>query len=94
MKKVPTIAAAVAAAGMLNALNISTAHADAGDQCMPPVWIHHGWIVGSQQTCWHPDDTYTTCTSIGTTGDGPGSCTTLPGAPAPTPGNKLQIGPQ
>lgn len=92
MRKIVAAVAIAAALQLATVVANSTAHADPGDQCMPPVWIRHGWIPGTQQTCWHADGSYTTCTSMGTTGDGPGACYTFPGAPAPTPGNKLQIG--
>lgn len=84
----------VAAAASLILMPTGTANADPGQRCTLPTWnTVYGIPVGSSITCFNPDGSYQTCNSIGTQGDGPGTCFNYPAPPAPSPGNLLPINP-
>jgi hypothetical protein len=89
------IAASIAAAALAMAgLGPGLAHADPNQTCTAPVWVTDmGIPIGSRTTCFHPDGSYQVCTSLGTAGNGPGTCINYPAAPAPTPGGLLPINP-
>jgi hypothetical protein len=66
---------------------------DYGDSGQPPVWVtKFGVPIGSRTTYYNPDGSYQIRTSMGTLGNGPGTCINYP-APAPAPGNLLPINP-
>jgi hypothetical protein len=70
------------------------AHADPKQTCTPPQWVTDmGVPIGSRTTCFNPDGSYQVCTSLGTAGNGPGTCLNYPAAPAPSPGGLLPINP-
>jgi hypothetical protein len=71
-------APAVAMAG------VGLAYADPNQTCTAPVWVTDmGVPIGSRTTCYNPDGSYQVCTSLGTAGNGPGTCINYPAAPAP-----------
>jgi hypothetical protein len=89
------ILAALATIPMALALGTGTAHAAPGQNCTPPYWVRGGFgiPIGTRTMCFNPDGSEEICTSLGTTGNGPGSCITYPPAPAPQPGSLIPIGP-
>jgi hypothetical protein len=89
------IAAAIATAALAMArLGPGLAHADPNQTCTPPQWVtDFGVPIGSRVTCFNPDGSYQVCTSLGTAGNGPGTCINYPAAPAPAPGGLLPINP-
>jgi hypothetical protein len=81
---------AMAAAG----LGVGLAHADGNQTCTPPQWVTYWTVpIGSRSTCFNPDGSYQVCTSMGTQGNGPGTCINYPAPPAPAPANLLPINP-
>ena len=75
-------------------LGLGLAHADGKQMCTPPQWVTY-WTVpmASRVTCFNPDGSYQVCTSMGTAGNGPGTCLNYPAAPAPSPGGLFAINP-
>lgn len=70
------------------------AQADPNQTCTAPVWVTDmGIPIGSRTTCFNPDGSYQVCTSLGTAGNGPGTCINYPAAPAPAPGGLIPINP-
>lgn len=94
-KKGPSmLRTAIITTALIAATTIPGAHADPGQRCTPPTWnTVYGVPVGSSITCFNPDGSYQTCNSLGTTGDGPGTCFNYPAPPAPNPGGLLPINP-
>jgi hypothetical protein len=73
---------------------LGLAHADPNQTCTTPEWVTNwGVPIASRTTCFNPDGSYQVCTSLGTAGNGPGTCINYPAAPAPAPGNLLPINP-
>src|SRR6516164_2807735 len=85
------LAVAVGCLGLGVALATPT-HAAPGQNCMPeePV-TKFGVTIGKRVTCFNPDGSSWVCTSLGTSGNEPETCTknpspATPGPDAPVPG--------
>lgn len=89
------LAVSVAGLGLLAGLfDTPSAVADPGQNCTPPVWVTmYGVPYASRTTCYNPDGSYQVCTSMGTQGNGPGTCINYPAPPPPNPGGLLPINP-
>jgi hypothetical protein len=75
-------------------LGVGLAHADGNQTCTPPQWVTYWTVpIGSRSTCFNPNGSYQVCTSMGTQGNGPGTCINYPAPPAPAPANLLPINP-
>jgi hypothetical protein len=87
------IAAALGCLGLGIALAVP-AQAAPGQNCTTPEWVTDmGIPIGTRTTCFNPDGSYQVCTSLGTAGNGPGTCINYPAAPAPNPGGLMPINP-
>jgi hypothetical protein len=54
---------------------LDLAHADANQNCTPAQWVTNwGVPFASRTTCFNPNGSYQVCTSLGTAGNGPGTC--------------------
>lgn len=73
-----------AAVGVTSPAGLGFAYADPGQTCTPPQWVTYWTVpIASRTTCFNPDGSYQTCSSLGTAGNGPGTCMSYPAAPAP-----------
>ena len=93
MRKPLILLVCAAAAGA--SLAVATpAQADGSQKCTPAQWVTDmGIPIGSRSTCFNPDGSYQVCTSLGTAGNGPGTCLNYPAAPAPAAAGLLPINP-
>jgi hypothetical protein len=71
----------------------NTASAAPPQNCQTTWNTMYGVPVGTRTTCFNPDGSYSVCSSLGTAGNGPGTCWNYPAPPAPNPGNLLPINP-
>jgi hypothetical protein len=87
--------APLAAAPAVAIAGLGLAYADPGQTCTPAQWVTgaFGIPIGSRTTCFNPDGSYQVCTSLGTAGNGPGTCINYPAAPVPSPGGLFPINP-
>jgi hypothetical protein len=70
---------AVTASGFL--LSTGIAKADPGQNCKSEWNTMYNVPIGVRTTCFNPDGSYHVCTSLGTDGNGPGTCWDYPAPP-------------
>lgn len=79
-KSVTLLVAALAMA--MAGLGLGLAHADGNQMCTPPQWVTYWTVpIASRATCFNPDGSYQVCSSLGTAGNGPGTCMSYPPLP-------------
>jgi hypothetical protein len=95
VRSLAVVIASVAAAPAVAMFGLGLAYADPGQTCTQPVWVTgmFGVPIGSRTTCFNPDGSYQMCTSLGTAGNGPGTCINYPAAPAPASGGLVPLNP-
>jgi hypothetical protein len=76
----------LAAVGIAAAFTIApavagTAAADPGQGCFTQWNTLYTVPIGVRTTCYNPDGSYSVCTSLGTDGNGPGTCFNYPAPP-------------
>ena len=65
----------------LVSVGIPIASADPGDRCESKWNTMYTVPIGVRTTCYHPDGSYKVCSSLGTDGNGPGTCWDYPAPP-------------
>src|SRR5262245_3732237 len=81
MKKL-VLGGVVALAAGVGLISVPVASADPGQNCRTEWNTMYNVPIGVRTTCFHPDGSYQVCTSIGTAGNGPGTCWDYPAPPA------------
>ncbi|MEI7715452.1 MAG: hypothetical protein WCI78_05095 [Mycobacterium sp.] len=74
-------AAGIAAAFTITPAVAGTASADPGQGCFTQWNTLYTVPIGVRTTCYNPDGSYSVCTSLGTDGNGPGTCFNYPAPP-------------
>jgi hypothetical protein len=81
MKKV-TVAAGIGVALIATSMVATeTASADPGQKCVSTWNTMYTVPIGVRTTCYNPDGSYRVCNSLGTDGNGPGTCFDYPAPP-------------
>jgi hypothetical protein len=62
-------------------VEIQTVSADPGQNCTSQWNTMYSIPVGVRTTCYKPDGSYRVCSSLGTDGNGPGTCFEYPAPP-------------
>jgi hypothetical protein len=95
IRSLAVVTTAVTAASAVALAGPGVAIASPGQTCTPAQWVPgmFGVPIGTRTTCFNPDGSYQVCTSLGTAGNGPGTCINYPAAPAPSPGGLLPLNP-
>ena len=74
-------AAGIAVAFVVTPAVSGTASADPGQNCWSQWNTMYNVPIGVRRTCYNPDGSYSVCTSLGTDGNGPGTCWDYPAPP-------------
>jgi hypothetical protein len=69
-----SIAILIAVAASAFVLGTGIAKADPGQNCRSEWNTMYNVPIGVRTTCFNPDGSYHVCTSLGTDGNGPGTC--------------------
>ncbi len=72
----------LAALAIAGAVGTPAANADPGQACTTTWNTMYGVPIGTRTTCFNPDGSYQVCSSLGTAGNGPGTCWSYPAPPA------------
>ena len=71
----------LAAVAAVVSVGVPVASADPGDKCESKWNTMYTVPIGVRTTCYHPDGSYKMCSSLGTDGNGPGTCWDYPAPP-------------
>ena len=71
----------LAAVAVVVSVGVPVASADPGDRCESKWNTMYTVPIGVRTTCYHPDGSYKVCSSLGTDGNGPGTCWDYPAPP-------------
>jgi hypothetical protein len=87
------IVGGLAALAIAGVVPIAHANAAPGQNCTTTWNTMYGVPIGTRTTCFNPDGSYSLCNSLGTAGNGPGTCFNYPAPPASDPNALLPVNP-
>lgn len=86
------IVGGLAALAILGVAQVPAANAEPPN-CQTTWTTMYGVPIGTRTTCFNPDGSYQVCSSLGTAGNGPGTCFNYPAPPAAQPDALLPVTP-